>query len=54
VLALVTGAAGLVGSVLSEHLIACGDEVVGDDCFTDYYERTVKEHNLLRLRETPV
>jgi nucleoside-diphosphate-sugar epimerase len=51
--ALVTGAAGFVGSTLSEHLIACGDEVVGADCFTDYYERTVKEHNLIRLRETP-
>ena len=51
--ALVTGAAGFVGSTLSEHLIACGDEVVGIDCFTDYYERSVKERNLSLLRGMP-
>ncbi|MGH9037826.1 MAG: NAD-dependent epimerase/dehydratase family protein [Acidimicrobiia bacterium] len=51
--ALVTGAAGFVGSTLSEHLIACGDEVLGVDCFTDYYERSVKERNLARLRGMP-
>lgn len=48
--ALVTGAAGFVGSTLCEHLIACGDEVVGVDCFTDYYERSLKERNLSVLR----
>jgi nucleoside-diphosphate-sugar epimerase len=51
--ALVTGAAGFVGSTLSEHLIACGDEVLGVDCFTDYYERSVKERNLALLRGMP-
>ena len=34
----VTGAAGFIGSHLSEALIAGGDEVVGIDCFTDYYD----------------
>lgn len=51
--ALVTGAAGFIGSTLSEHLVACGDEVVGIDCFTDYYERSVKERNLALLRSMP-
>ncbi len=42
----VTGAAGFIGSHLTERLLAAGDEVVGIDCFTDYYERARKEKNL--------
>ena len=34
---LVTGCAGFIGSHLAEALIARGHEVVGIDCFTDYY-----------------
>lgn len=49
--ALVTGAAGFIGSHLSERLIADGADVVGLDCFTDYYPREAKERNLDRLRE---
>ena len=37
--ALVTGAAGFVGSHLAEALLARGDTVVGVDCFTPYYDR---------------
>jgi UDP-glucose 4-epimerase len=37
--ALVTGVAGFIGSTLAGHLLARGDEVVGIDCFTDYYHR---------------
>jgi UDP-glucose 4-epimerase len=48
--ALVTGAAGFVGSHLSERLIAAGATVVGVDCFTDYYSRGLKERNLEGLR----
>ena len=44
--ALVTGAAGFIGSHLSEALLAQGADVVGVDCFTDYYARDVKERNL--------
>ncbi len=42
----VTGAAGFIGSHLSERLLAAGHEVVGIDCFSDHYERTRKEQNL--------
>ena len=44
--AVVTGAAGFIGSHLSERLLADGHEVVGVDCFTDYYRRARKEQNL--------
>src|ERR671937_983511 len=41
----VTGAAGFIGSHLAEHLAAQSHEVVGVDCFTDYYDPTLKEEN---------
>ena len=41
----VTGAAGFIGSHLAEALIAAGHEVVGFDCFTDYYDPALKEEN---------
>ena len=50
---LVTGCAGFIGSHLSEALLARGDDVVGIDCFTDYYPRPMKERNLALLRRTP-
>jgi nucleoside-diphosphate-sugar epimerase len=42
----VTGAAGFIGSHLSERLLAAGHEVVGIDSFADYYEKARKERNL--------
>ena len=42
---LVTGAAGFIGSHLAEALQAAGHEVVGIDCFTDYYDPALKEEN---------
>jgi UDP-glucose 4-epimerase len=51
--ALVTGAAGFIGSTLSERLIRSGADVVGIDCFTDYYPRPLKERNLANLRSAP-
>jgi nucleoside-diphosphate-sugar epimerase len=41
----VTGAAGFIGSHLAETLTAAGHEVVGIDCFTDYYDPALKEEN---------
>lgn len=49
--ALVTGAAGFIGSHLSEHLLERGHEVTGLDAFTDYYARDAKEANLASLRK---
>ena len=48
---LVTGAAGFIGSTLSEALVAAGHEVVGLDAFIDYYPRPMKEANLGGLAE---
>ena len=42
---LVTGAAGFIGSHLSESLREQGHDVVGLDCFTDYYDVALKEEN---------
>ena len=44
--ALVTGAAGFIGSHLTASLLDKGATVVGVDCFTDYYPRALKEKNL--------
>jgi UDP-glucuronate 4-epimerase len=41
----VTGAAGFIGSHLTEALLARGHDVVAVDSFTDYYEPAVKEEN---------
>ena len=44
---LVTGAAGFVGSHLTERLLNDGQEVVGLDAFVPYYPRAMKEENLI-------
>ena len=51
--ALVTGAAGFIGSHLTAALLDKGAVVIGLDCFTDYYPRAIKEANLAenKLRE---
>jgi nucleoside-diphosphate-sugar epimerase len=41
--ALVTGTAGFIGSHLTGALLDRGAEVVGIDCFTDYYPRPIKD-----------
>ncbi len=44
--ALVTGAAGFIGSHLVERLLARGVRVTGVDAFTDYYDPALKRANL--------
>src|SRR5689334_1426100 len=46
---LVTGAAGFIGSALSERLLARGDEVLGYDNLNNYYDPKLKEARLARL-----
>lgn len=47
--ALVTGAAGFIGSSLSKRLIADGHTVIGVDSFNDYYSAELKKANLQPL-----
>jgi UDP-glucuronate 4-epimerase len=47
---LVTGAAGFIGSHLSERLLANGHHVVGVDRFSEYYGRDHKEANIASCR----
>jgi UDP-glucose 4-epimerase len=44
--ALVTGAAGFIGSHLAERLLREGARVTGVDCFTTYYDPALKRRNL--------
>jgi UDP-glucuronate 4-epimerase len=51
--ALVTGAAGFIGSHLSAALLDSGASVTGIDSFTDYYSRAIKEANLGTMKGRP-
>ncbi len=51
--ALVTGAAGFIGSHLTERLLQENYFVLGLDAFTDFYARPRKEANLDRARQHP-
>jgi UDP-glucuronate 4-epimerase len=49
--AMVTGAAGFIGSHLTESLLQDGVAVVGLDCLTDNYEEEQKFRNIERARD---
>ena len=50
---LITGAAGFIGSWLAEHLLKTikGIQVAGIDNMNSYYDVTLKERRLLRLKK---
>lgn len=50
---LITGAAGFIGSTLSERLLKDGCLVRGVDCFSDYYPRKIKERNIKDVLKNP-
>ena len=48
---LITGAAGFIGSHLSEHFVKLGHSVIGIDNFDNFYPAKFKELNLSELKE---
>jgi nucleoside-diphosphate-sugar epimerase len=51
--ALITGTAGFIGSTLADRLLRDGADVIGLDCFADYYPRACKERNLAGAKRHP-
>ncbi len=50
---LITGAAGFIGNELALRLTARGDEVLGIDNLSDYYDVALKQARLVRLKDNP-
>jgi len=48
---LVTGTAGFIGNTLALKLLARGDEVIGIDNLNDYYDVSLKEARLARVKD---
>lgn len=51
--AVVTGAAGFIGSQLAESLVHHGHHVLGVDCFDEYYDPALKRKNVVSLMAEP-
>ncbi|MBN2018163.1 MAG: GDP-mannose 4,6-dehydratase [Candidatus Cloacimonetes bacterium] len=50
---LITGAAGFIGSHLVEQLLTKGEEIIGLDSISDFYDIALKSHNLKLIDEHP-
>ncbi|MGB0748700.1 MAG: NAD-dependent epimerase [Magnetospiraceae bacterium] len=50
---LVTGTAGFIGNNLAGRLLAAGHEVVGVDNLNDYYDPSLKEDRLAKIKDHP-
>lgn len=48
---LVTGTAGFIGNALALRLLERGDEIIGVDNVNDYYDPTLKEARLRRIKD---
>lgn len=48
---LITGTAGFIGSALAMRLLERGDEVIGIDNLNDYYDVTLKQARLQRVKQ---
>ena len=49
---LLTGAAGFIGSHLSEKLLQLGHTVIAIDNFDNFYSREIKESNIRKSRQS--
>ncbi len=50
---LITGTAGFIGSSLAQRLLDRGDEIIGIDNVNDYYEVSLKEARLAKIKDHP-
>ena len=50
---LITGTAGFIGNKLAQELLARGDEVIGIDNLNDYYDVSLKEARLAKIKDHP-
>jgi UDP-glucuronate 4-epimerase len=48
---LITGVAGFIGFHLAQKLLAQGNQVVGFDCFTDYYDVNLKRARIAQISD---